>query len=123
YVEAVGRYAEEVGNLAWAAPQDWMCELAPALPFIPVLQGWQLQDYLAGAALYEAASIELAGMPLVGLWSVCRRQHTAEVGRIVGTLAGMGLRLHGFGMKRRGLAAYSGNLISADSLAWSYYAR
>jgi hypothetical protein len=28
YAEAVARYASEVGRLAWAAPQDWMCEPA-----------------------------------------------------------------------------------------------
>ncbi|GAA4439744.1 hypothetical protein GCM10023170_011670 [Phytohabitans houttuyneae] len=26
YVAAVRRYDEEIGNLGWAAPQDWMCE-------------------------------------------------------------------------------------------------
>src|SRR6185436_4368201 len=26
YVEAVHRYEAEVGELSWAAPQDWMCE-------------------------------------------------------------------------------------------------
>jgi len=73
YTEAVARYAAEVGQLAWASPQDWMCEpvmlqrtgrtvadhqartvenyctlrqLAPGLPFIPVVQGWRLGDYL-----------------------------------------------------------------------------
>lgn len=28
YVQAVARYAEEIGHLEWAAPQDWMCEPA-----------------------------------------------------------------------------------------------
>src|SRR6266545_5152919 len=73
YAAAVRRYSGEIGQLAWAAPQDWMCEpfmlertglsvrehqhrtvtnylelrrLAPGLPFIPVLQGWRLDDYL-----------------------------------------------------------------------------
>src|SRR5262245_5712430 len=73
YVARVRRYAREVGRLAWAAPQDWMCEpfilaktgctvaehqartianyqhlrdLDPKLPFVPVLQGWQVRDYL-----------------------------------------------------------------------------
>ncbi len=27
YVAAARRYADEIGQLAWAAPQDWMCEL------------------------------------------------------------------------------------------------
>ncbi|MFI9194189.1 hypothetical protein ACIG0A_33425 [Streptomyces californicus] len=26
YVEQIRRYRDEIGNLAWAAPQDWMCE-------------------------------------------------------------------------------------------------
>ncbi|MGV9836644.1 deazapurine DNA modification protein DpdA family protein [Nocardia niigatensis] len=26
YVDRVRRYRDEIGNLAWAAPQDWMCE-------------------------------------------------------------------------------------------------
>jgi hypothetical protein len=73
YVAAVRRYRDEIGGLEWAAPQDWMCEpfmlvktgltvaehqartvanylelhsLAPELPFVPVLQGWSLGDYL-----------------------------------------------------------------------------
>ena len=33
-------------------------ELAPDLPFIPVLQGWQLADYLECAAMYEAAGVD-----------------------------------------------------------------
>jgi hypothetical protein len=80
YVAAVHRYRDQIGKLAWAAPMDWMCEpwivartglsiaehqrrtvanvqqlraMAPDLPFIPVLQGWRLDDYLACADLYE----------------------------------------------------------------------
>lgn len=26
YVEALARYDKEIGDLAWAVPQDWMCE-------------------------------------------------------------------------------------------------
>jgi hypothetical protein len=57
-----------------------------------------------------------AAAPLVGLGSVCRRQATTEIARIVAELAALGLRLHGFGVKRAGL-------VSADSMAWSYHAR
>src|SRR6266511_3435584 len=72
YARAAARYAEEIGNLVWAAPQDWMCEpivlartglsvvehqartvgnymdlraLAPEQPFVPVLQGWTVRQY------------------------------------------------------------------------------
>ncbi len=150
YVEAVARYASEIGQLAWAAPMDWMCEpfmlqrtgktlechqaatvdnyctlrdLAPGLPFIPVVQGWTLADYVRCVMLFESAGVDLTIAPLVGLGSVCRRQATGEISQIVIALAAAGLRLHGFGVKRAGLARYGHLLESADSLAWSYHAR
>jgi len=150
YADATARYATQVGRLAWASPQDWMCEpamlartglsveqhqartvdnyctlrtLAPDLPFIPVVQGWDLTSYLACVDRYAANGVDLAAAPLVGLGSVCRRQATGEIGAIAAELARAGLRLHGFGVKQRGLAAYADLLASADSLAWSYAAR
>ena len=90
YVARVRRYADEIGGLVFAAPQDWMrepailrggqfagmhfagtgltvgehqrrtvenflelLELAPDLPFIPVLQGWSTSDYLLRTNLAE----------------------------------------------------------------------
>jgi hypothetical protein len=38
-------------------------------------------------------------------------------------LSSAGLRLHGFGVKTRGLDLYGPRLASADSLAWSFQAR
>lgn len=64
---------------------------------------------------YAAAGVELTAAPRVGLGSVCRWQHTDQICRIVVQLAAIGLRLHGFGVK--------GQLVSADSLAWSSQAR
>src|SRR5258708_24857810 len=92
-------------------------ELAPGLPFIPVVQGWRLADYLACAGLYRSAGVDLAGLPRVGLGSVCRRQSTAEIAVIVSALAGGGLRLHGFGVKTGRLHLYAHLLASAPSLA------
>ncbi len=150
YVAAVRRYRDEIGSLDWAAPQDWMCEpfmlaktgltvavhqahtvanylelrsLAPDLPFIPVLQGWSLDDYRRCAELYERSGIHLAAEPLVGVGSVCRRQATGEIEVIVHSLAATGLRLHGFGVKTRGMVRYADCMASADSLAWSFEAR
>jgi hypothetical protein len=150
YAEAVAGYAERVGALDFAAPQDWMCEpvmtartglavrehqertvanylelrsLAPGLPFIPVLQGWRLADYLRCLDLYESAGVDLTALPRVGLGSVCRRQSTGEIAVIVGALASRGLRMHGFGVKTGGLHLYGHRLASADSMAWSYAAR
>ena len=150
YVAAVRRYHDEIGHLVWAAPQDWMCEpfmvrrtgldvathqqrtiasvldlrsIAPELPWIPVLQGRSIDDYRRHVEAYLAAGVDLAAEPLVGLGSVCRRQATSEIDRIVTTLAGQSLRLHGFGVKIAGLGRYGWALASADSLAWSYAAR
>jgi hypothetical protein len=150
YAEAVARYQAAVGKLVWASPQDWMWEpamlqrtgltvaehqartvdnycalrqAAPTLPFIPVLQGWTLDDYLACVDRYAEAGVDLRAMPLVGLGSVCRRQARWEISQITATLAALGLRLQGFGVKHRGLAGYADSLASADSLAWSYAAR
>jgi hypothetical protein len=150
YVDSVRRYASELGNLQWASPQDWMCEpwviaktglsvaehqrrtvdnylelreLAPDLPFIPVLQGWEMADYFAHAAAYADAGVDLADQPVVGIGSVCRRQATGQIANIFDHLQGEGLRMHGFGVKTAGLSLYADNLVSADSLAWSYGAR
>lgn len=147
YADNVARYTDEIGGLAWAAPQDWMCEpwivektglsvlehqqrtvdnflaLRGRGPFVPVLQGWEPADYLRHVALYETEDIDLRDEPLVGLGSVCRRNTTADIASLVFDLAAGGLRLHGFGVKRRGLPVVGPYLVSADSLAWSYGAR
>jgi hypothetical protein len=150
YVERVRRYATEIGRLAWAAPQD-QCEpvilaktsltvadhqdrnvanylhlrdLAPDLPFVPVLQGWTTADYLRCAERYERARVDLTAEPLVALGSVCRRQATEATAAIITALQSAGIgRLHGFGVKTLGLARYGHMLTSADSLAWSIAAR
>lgn len=148
YARAVRRYQDEIGQLAWCAPQDYMCEpfmlaatgltiaehqhrtivsyialTGEGLPVIPVLQGWNLADYHRHVEAYDNAGISLDRHKLVGLGSVCRRQGTAEIARIVWSLADLGIALHGFGVKTRGLEAYHDALASSDSLAWSYAAR
>src|SRR5207247_6979053 len=66
------------------------------------------------------AGVDLAREPPVGVGSVCRRQPTAEIEVVFHTLASLGLRLHGLGVKTGGLARYADCLGSADSLAWSF---
>ena len=147
YVQDILRFEREIGNLAWVAPQDWMCE-----PFIvektggsvevhqqmtvenflrlrqelgelviPVLQGWTQDEYHNCWGMYEEAGVALEDEPLVGVGSVCRRQSTQEAARIFRSLDG--LSLHGFGVKIDGLRVYGDSLTSADSMAWSYAAR
>jgi hypothetical protein len=147
YAADVRRFEQEIGNLAWVAPMDWMCEpfvlqktgmdvrshmvltvqnflrlrdqLGPLV--IPVLQGWSRDDYLWCAGEYDHWGVDLQAEPLVGVGSVCRRQDTSEAAHIFRSLDG--LRLHGFGVKVSGLRVYSDALASADSLAWSFRAR
>lgn len=148
YAAAMRRYIDEIGNLQWAAPQDWMCEpfmLAKTglsiqehqrrsvlsylklrdrgLPVIPVLQGWQINDYLRCVSMFSAEGVDLEAEPVVGVGSVCRRQGTWAIEEVMATLAGLGLRLHGFGVKLRAFERYAEHLVSADSMAWSYQAR
>lgn len=151
YASMVRRYRDEIGQLSWAAPQDWMCEpdmlkrtgltvvehqrrtvanflelraVAPDLPIIPVLQGWCEGDYYDCLDMYEKAGVDMAAEPLVGLGTVCRRQNTLRASWIITSLISCGLRLHGFGFKATGLRGCGGRMLtSADSLAWSYHAR
>jgi len=150
YAAEARLWRAEVGGLAWAAVQDWMCEpvmlertgltvgehqrrtvasylelraLAPEMPWVPVLQGWEPADYHRCADLYAAAGVDLPGLPVVGLGSVCRRQGTRTAARIVRGLYDRGLEnLHGFGFKTLGLvgrARLARFLASSDSMAWS----
>lgn len=150
YAALVRRFRDEIGNLAWAAPQDWMCEeivvrrtglsverhqartvrnllelraIAPELPIVPVLQGYTEAEYLRCVDLYDAAGVDLTLEPLVGVGSVCRRQATHEAAAIFRRLRTLGLRTHAFGAKTLGLELYGQEVASADSLAWSFQAR
>lgn len=150
YAGEVRRW-QEAGNLQWAAIQDWMCEpemiaktgrtvryhqvrtlaswfdltaLAPEIPWVPVLQGFRYDDYFEHAAQYEHNGVRLGRLPLVGIGSVCRRQDTSEAEEIIRDLKHkLGIRLHGFGFKLKGLLNCARDLESADSLAWSFTAR
>lgn len=150
YVDAVRRYRDEIGSLEWASPQDWMCEpfitaktgktvaehqrltienylelktLDAELPIVPVLQGWLPDDYLRHVDAYAAAGIDLPAEQRVGVGSVCRRQDTLTARRIFTRITARGIRIHGFGVKLDGLRVYGDLLASADSMAWSYWAR
>lgn len=151
YAAEVRRFSQEIGSMAWAAPQDWMCEpamiartglsvcehqartianflelqaIAPDLPWIPVLQGWGSFEYFRHVEDYARAGVDLSGLPLVGVGSVCRRQATGTAAMIFRVLQShYGLRLHGFGVKTVGLRAAGDSLVSADSMAWSAAAR
>jgi hypothetical protein len=151
YVDRIRRYQRRIGRLQFAAPQDWMVEpwilvktgltlvehqrrtvdnfvtlrtLAPDLPIIPVLQGWTVDDYLRAIGMFRAVGVDLTAEALVGIGSVCRRQHTDEIGQVFAAIWDAGVaRLHGFGVKTLGLRRYGHLLTSGDSLSWSMQAR
>lgn len=100
-----------------------LTRLAPDLPFMPVLQGWDMDDYHRCVDMYADAGVDLWAYPVVGVGSVCRRQGEAGIAMILDSLAARGLRLHGFGVKTQGLGMASASLASADSMAWSFRAR
>lgn len=150
YASDVRFWREEIGNLVWAATQDWMCEpeqvkrtglsvaehqrrtvrsyldlqqIAPDLPWMPVLQGYTPEEYLRCIELYYDHGVDLCGLPTVGIGSVCRRQGTTEIADLVSMVADLGLKLHGFGVKSLGLDRFADRLVSSDSMAWSKAAR
>jgi len=149
YVDTVNRINRTPG-LVWAAQQDWMCEpfvlektgltvnehlkrtVANLLELrnldcdthiIPVLQGWELEDYKQCFEMFEAKGVDLRSESIIGLGSVCRRQATSQIEKIVKYFHAKDLKLHGFGVKINGLKRYGEMLESADSLAWSFGAR
>jgi len=149
YIETAYKLGDRHAGLSWMSPQDWMCEPSArartGLPIeehlertvqnyldlkalddrdlvIPVIQGWEMGDYLKCVDLYESAGVELRDASRVGVGSVCRRQGKDEIADVFEALSGLGLRLHGFGVKRLGLALYGRHLYSADSMAWTYKA-
>jgi hypothetical protein len=153
YVAQVRRYASEIGRLQFASQQDWMCEpsvlrktgfsirqhqaftvanfltlkhLAPELPWMPVLQGWEVGDYLNHAELFERCGIELAKLPRVGVGSICRRSASSApilIGYLMAHLEDLNIKPHAFGAKTSILENAGGMIASADSMAWSFHER
>lgn len=150
YAARVHIYYQEIGRMDFAAPQDFMCEpetlertglsvkehqrltiknflelreAAPLIPWMPVLQGWSIFDYITHLEAYERAGVDLRKEPRVGVGSICERQTTMQAALILNLLDSEGLQLHGFGLKARGLELAAPHLRSADSLAWSTHER
>ncbi|MFE7072639.1 hypothetical protein ACFU96_21410 [Streptomyces sp. NPDC057620] len=149
YAADARRYYDEISMMDVCAIQDWMCEdeilaatgltvadhqlktvasylnlmtLDAELPWMPIIQGRTLDDYLRCIDLYDQVGIDLTLEPVVGIGSVCRLQRTDEAARIIETIWSMGIRLHGFGFKVTGLRRVAQLLYSSDSMAWSYNA-
>lgn len=151
YAEQIRRWKDN-GNLLAAVSQDWMCEpwivektglsverhqqitierydalLAEdtGVYILPVLQGFQPQDYVSHIRQYGE---RLKPGMWVGVGSVCKRNgdpHAIAAVLIAIKDARPDLKLHGFGLKKTALASdfITSLLHSADSMAWSFAAR
>ena len=142
YVANVRRLADQIGNLE-SPPSRTGCakrparahgpargrppasdhrklpgsaEFAPDLPWLPVLQGQTLSDYLHHVDAYTSYGINLWSLPLIGLGSVCRRQGTVDASRLVLDLARLKLPLHGFGFKTTSLIRCGESIASGDGI-------
>lgn len=114
---AVGSYLELAA--LWAQASD------TELVYMPVLQGYRVEEYLQCMDMYADAGVDLGATPLVGVGSVCRRQRTDEIRAVFEAILERdpGLPVHGFGVKLQGLREYGNLLATADSMAWSFNAR
>lgn len=148
YADRIRHYMTEVGGVVSAAIYGEMCEapilaktgstiernqhmtvesyctlsqLAPEVPWLAELQGWDERDYHRCVDLYLAAGVDLTTLPRVGLGTICRREGTEEARRIARSIAARGIKLHGFGVKDP--KSLDAAFLSADSFAWSYGAR
>jgi hypothetical protein len=147
YAKRVEAIMDNVGSMEFACIQDWVCsppairatgmsvrehqartvanylklvELAPEVPWIPALQGWTAYEYGDHVKMYQAEGVDLTSLELVGFGSIAQRQDDPMVGQVARYLAGLGIRLHGFGVKKTGMLLYGDALVSADSQAWSF---
>ncbi len=150
YAAEARLWATTMGMPDFAAIQDWTCypeslaktgltveanqeatvasylelkRLDPGLPWMPVLQGWTWADFMRHAEMHEQAGVRLAEQPVVGFGSVGMRQDAPVVMEAARDLHRMGIRLHAFGVKGKGIARCASWIASADSMAWSAEAR
>jgi hypothetical protein len=148
YVQDIQRYVERIGSLEWAAPMDWMCEPSALSKtgktvkehqsltiesflilrellgdlVIPVIQGWELEEYEENIEQYASNGIDLSKERTVGIGSICRRGAFEKIGEIIEVVHSKGIKIHAFGVKGKTLRVYKDKLISSDSAAWSYNA-
>ncbi len=151
YAEQIKKWSR-CGNLVAAVTQDMMCEpfilertgltvadhqnitierfkklsgLVTDTYIMPVLQGYEPKQYVEHIDMYGNL---LKFGQWVGVGSICKRNtNPAEIIEVLYSIKKVrpDLRLHGFGLKITALSngTIRNLLYSADSMAWSYYAR
>lgn len=146
YVEELNKFNEKISNMDWAAPQDYMCEpnmlektgltvqhhqrltcenflelqsLQPDVRIIPVLQGWDIDEYWNHIDMYMEYGIDLRNYETVGMGTFCRRSNMNELLPLVIGLEKYGIKMHGFGLNLRGVQMFGSYMQSSDSTAWN----
>ena len=149
YAAGVRRLIDEVGRLQFAVVQDFPCsdatfeatrltvvdhqrltvdsfitlsELDDRAPWAPVLTGSEPSEYLRHADEYVRRGIDLADRDIVAVGSLVGRPKGHQRA-VLEACASLGLRLHGLGVTGAVLRDFAPVLTSADSMAWSMYAR
>lgn len=90
----------------------------------PVIQGWNVNDYVNHVDLYRFWGVDMCQE--FGVGTICSRNGSSEtVLTILSAIkrAAPNAKLHGFGVKSDTLVQASHLLTSADSMAWSSRAR
>ena len=90
----------------------------------PVLQGYDVGDYLKHARMYELYDTDMT--QTFGVGSVCSRNGDSDTIKSILTIikdSYPNIKLHGFGVKTTTLSIVAPLLESADSMAWSRRAR
>lgn len=132
YAGWVRRLIDDVGGLDFAAIQDWMCEahvlaktgltvrdhqertvtsyltlrdLAPEVPWLPVVQGYEPADYLRCVDMYASAGVDLRKFDRVGVGTLCRRHATREALEVIDALHGGGAQASRFRVQVSGAGA------------------
>jgi transcriptional regulator of met regulon len=124
-LEQTGKTIKEHQDMTIERYDDLMSEDVGGVYIMPVLQGYDPQDYVNHVKAYGK---RLKHGAWVGVGSVCKRNSNPK--SIEAVLLAIhrtrpDLRLHGFGVKTTGLGSsiVSSLLETADSMAWSYGAR
>lgn len=91
--------------------------------FIPVIQGWDVKDYLECIDLYRQSGIEIT---YYGLGSLVRKNCDSDIARIISRVSeelGPDIKLHGFGVKVGVINRLHNHLTSIDTQAGMFYAK
>jgi len=91
--------------------------------FVPVIQGWEIEDYLYCAGLMESCGLI---RPVMGIGSLCRRGSQGKIIAIVRELHRKlpDTKFHAFGVKISALNYNNGEILnylhSLDTAAWQF---